>query len=197
MSHGEFSSLRCRCASALREESCKPLGPSARRWPGDPGSFHAGRSKTPLPSGEGFGVRERRVSATLAGRFLGLGRSPRPLAYGDLLLPYYHAPMDLLTVRLPDELHAALTGEAHRCDVTRSSLVREIENALVHAPDPVSPCCAWPAGTPPPNPPCGTISADERPPRRRRKLSMDVRGTLSCVSGRTPRGHDADGSARR
>ena len=44
----------------------------------------------------------------------------------------YHPPMSILTVDLPGELHAALTNEARRRNMTRSSLVREIvENALV------------------------------------------------------------------
>ena len=39
--------------------------------------------------------------------------------------------MSILTVELPAELHATLTSEARRRNVTRSSLVREIlENAL-------------------------------------------------------------------
>ena len=46
--------------------------------------------------------------------------------------PTYHPPMNILTVELPGELHAALTNEARRRNVTRSSLVLEIiENALV------------------------------------------------------------------
>ena len=45
--------------------------------------------------------------------------------------PTYHPPMSILTVELPAELHATLTSEARRRNVTRSSLVREIlENAL-------------------------------------------------------------------
>ena len=40
--------------------------------------------------------------------------------------------MNILTVELPGALHATLTCEARRRNVTRSSLVREIlENALV------------------------------------------------------------------
>ena len=46
--------------------------------------------------------------------------------------PTYHPPMNILTVELPGELHATLTNEARRRNMTRSSLVREIiENALV------------------------------------------------------------------
>ena len=45
--------------------------------------------------------------------------------------PTYHPPMNILTVELPGELHAALTNEAQRRNVTRPSLVREVlENAL-------------------------------------------------------------------
>ena len=55
--------------------------------------------------------------------------------------------MNVLTVKLPDELHATLTSEARRRNVTRSSLVREIiENALVRDPDAASPTCADLAG---------------------------------------------------
>ena len=51
--------------------------------------------------------------------------------------------MNVLTVKLPDELHATLTSEARRRNVTRSSLVREmIENALSHASDNAPPSCA-------------------------------------------------------
>lgn len=40
--------------------------------------------------------------------------------------------MYILTVELPDDLHATLTNEARKRNVTRSCLVREIiENALV------------------------------------------------------------------
>ena len=40
--------------------------------------------------------------------------------------------MNILTVELPGDLHATLTNEARRRNMTRSSLVREIiENALV------------------------------------------------------------------
>jgi len=40
--------------------------------------------------------------------------------------------MSILTVELPRELHATLTNEARRRNMTRSSLVREIiENALI------------------------------------------------------------------
>ena len=51
--------------------------------------------------------------------------------------------MNVLTVKLPAELHAALTGEARRRNVTRSSLVREmIEAALARDSDAESPTCA-------------------------------------------------------
>ena len=40
--------------------------------------------------------------------------------------------MNVLTVKLPAELHATLTNEARRRNVTRSFLVRQIiENALI------------------------------------------------------------------
>ena len=46
--------------------------------------------------------------------------------------PTYHPPMYILTVELPVELHAKLTDEARRRNVTGSCLAREIiENALV------------------------------------------------------------------
>ena len=55
--------------------------------------------------------------------------------------------MNILTVKLPAELHATLTSEARRRNVTRSSLVREIiENALVRYTDTASPSCAGLAG---------------------------------------------------
>ena len=55
--------------------------------------------------------------------------------------------MNVLTVKLPDELHATLTSEARRRNVTRSSLVREIiENALSRASDTAPPSCAGLAG---------------------------------------------------
>ena len=55
--------------------------------------------------------------------------------------------MNVLTVKLPDELHATLTSEARRRNVTRSSLVRKIiENALSRASDAASPSCAGLAG---------------------------------------------------
>ena len=55
--------------------------------------------------------------------------------------------MNVLTVKLSDELHTTLTSEARRRNVTRSSLVREIiENALVRASDTASPSCAGLAG---------------------------------------------------
>ena len=50
--------------------------------------------------------------------------------------------MNFLTVKLPAELHATLTNEARRRNVTRSSLVRQfIENALIHEADAASPSC--------------------------------------------------------
>ena len=55
--------------------------------------------------------------------------------------------MNLLTVKLPAELHAKLTSEARRRNLTRSSLVREIiENALIHDADAAPPSCAGLAG---------------------------------------------------
>lgn len=55
--------------------------------------------------------------------------------------------MDVLTVKLPPELHATLTSEARRRNVTRSSLVREIiENALIRDSDAAPPSCAGLAG---------------------------------------------------
>ena len=55
--------------------------------------------------------------------------------------------MNILTVKLPAELHATLTSEARRRNVTRSSLVREIiENALVRDTVVASPSCAGLAG---------------------------------------------------
>ena len=60
---------------------------------------------------------------------------------------YYHLPMDVLTAKLPSELHATLTSEARRRNVTRSSLVREIiEDALVRDSDAAPPSCAGLAG---------------------------------------------------
>ena len=60
---------------------------------------------------------------------------------------YYHAPMNVLTVKLPDELHATLTSEARRRNVAQSSLVREIiDNALVSDPNAADPSCAGLAG---------------------------------------------------
>ena len=51
--------------------------------------------------------------------------------------------MNVLTVKLPAKLHATLTSEARRRNVTRSSLVREIiENALLRETDAASPSCA-------------------------------------------------------
>ena len=50
--------------------------------------------------------------------------------------------MNVLTVRLPAELHAALTIEARRRNVTRSSLVRQIiESVLIREADAASPSC--------------------------------------------------------
>ena len=50
--------------------------------------------------------------------------------------------MNFLTVKLPAELHATLTNEARRRNVTRSSLVRQIiENALIREADAPSPSC--------------------------------------------------------
>ena len=55
--------------------------------------------------------------------------------------------MNILTVKLPDKLHATLTGEARRRNVTRSSLVREIlEDALVRGPNSAAPTCTDLAG---------------------------------------------------
>ena len=55
--------------------------------------------------------------------------------------------MNVLTVKLPAELHATLTSEARRRSVTRSSLVREIiENALIRDADAAPPSCAGLAG---------------------------------------------------
>ena len=55
--------------------------------------------------------------------------------------------MTVLSVKLPPELHATLTSEAKRRNVTRSSLVRKIiENALVRDPDAALPSCAGLAG---------------------------------------------------
>ena len=55
--------------------------------------------------------------------------------------------MNVLTVKLPAELHATLTSEARRRNVTRSSLVREIiEDALAQDSDAGSPSCAGLAG---------------------------------------------------
>ena len=50
--------------------------------------------------------------------------------------------MNVLTVKLPAKLHATLTNEARRCNVTRSFLVRQIiENALIQETDAASPSC--------------------------------------------------------
>ena len=50
--------------------------------------------------------------------------------------------MNFLTVKLPAELHATLTNEARRRNVTRSSFVRQIiENALIGEADAPSPNC--------------------------------------------------------
>ena len=55
--------------------------------------------------------------------------------------------MNILTVKLPTELHATLTSEARRRNVTRSSLVREIiEKALLRGADAAPPSCAALAG---------------------------------------------------
>ena len=55
--------------------------------------------------------------------------------------------MNVLTVKLPAELHATLTSEARRRNVTRSSLVREIiENALIRDADAAPPSCTGLAG---------------------------------------------------
>ncbi len=55
--------------------------------------------------------------------------------------------MSVLILNLPAELHATLTSEARRRNVTRSSLVREIiENVLVRDAEAASPTCAGLAG---------------------------------------------------
>ena len=55
--------------------------------------------------------------------------------------------MNVLTVKLPVELHASITREAQRRNLTRSPLVRGIiERALVRDTDAVSPNCAGLAG---------------------------------------------------
>ncbi len=55
--------------------------------------------------------------------------------------------MKILTVKLPTKLHATLTSEAQRRNVTRSSLVREIiERALIHDADAAPPSCVGLAG---------------------------------------------------
>jgi len=55
--------------------------------------------------------------------------------------------MNVLTVKLPAALHATLTSEARRRNVTRSALVREIiENALVRDTDAAAPSCTELAG---------------------------------------------------
>lgn len=55
--------------------------------------------------------------------------------------------MNILTVKLPPDLHATLTSEARRRNVTRSSLVRQIiETALVRDTAVASPSCAALAG---------------------------------------------------
>ena len=59
----------------------------------------------------------------------------------------YHPPVNVLTAKLPVELHATLTSDARRRNVTRSSLVREIiENALVRDSDAAPQSCAELAG---------------------------------------------------
>ena len=61
--------------------------------------------------------------------------------------PTYHPPMNILTVELPGDLHATLTNEARRRNMTRSSLVREIiENALVVGTTTAARSCADLAG---------------------------------------------------
>ena len=60
---------------------------------------------------------------------------------------YYHPPMNVLTVKLPADLHATLMSEARRRNMTRSSLVREIiEDALIRDAAVASPSCAALAG---------------------------------------------------
>ena len=55
--------------------------------------------------------------------------------------------MDAISVRLPPELHAALSREARRRNVTRSRLVREIvESALRRSRATTAPSCAELAG---------------------------------------------------
>ena len=55
--------------------------------------------------------------------------------------------MSILTVDLSGELHAALTNEARRRNMTRSSLVREmVENALVVGTSDATRSCTDPAG---------------------------------------------------
>ena len=55
--------------------------------------------------------------------------------------------MNILTVRLPAELHATLTCEARRRNVARSSLVQEfIENAQVRGTNATARSCADVAG---------------------------------------------------
>ena len=55
--------------------------------------------------------------------------------------------MNVLTVKLPAELHATLTSEARRRNVSRSSLVREIiKSALIRDADAAPPSCAGLAG---------------------------------------------------
>ena len=50
--------------------------------------------------------------------------------------------MNVLSVKLPAQLHAALANEARRRNVTRSTLVRQIiENALIREPNAGSPTC--------------------------------------------------------
>lgn len=61
--------------------------------------------------------------------------------------PTYHPPMYILTVELPGKLHATLTNEARRRNVTRSCLAREIiENALVPGTPDATRSCADLAG---------------------------------------------------
>ena len=55
--------------------------------------------------------------------------------------------MNALSVKLPTDLYAALSREARRRNVTRSTLVRElIEQAIDRNPDAAPPSCADLAG---------------------------------------------------
>ena len=54
--------------------------------------------------------------------------------------------MNVVTVKLPAKLHAALSHEARRRNVTRSTLVQQIiENALIREADAASPSCLGPS----------------------------------------------------